>query len=103
MATCFCTDLSSLFGMTSRVHGLSQASIAGYILRLSAAQSGRLDQLTSLFRETMGKWQNPLRKTMQLHRAVMLLMLVTRMSVLQAPLLEETVDIVMLVFATFAL
>ena len=62
-----------------------------------------LISLRTLFRRAKGKHGNPLRMTMQPHRAIVLMMLVARLLQLQAPSLADAADVAMLTFATFAL
>lgn len=108
-AACFCVDLASLSWIVSRAQGLSDAVIAWdasaafrdfafLLLGLIA-----LTSLRTLFRRAGGGSGNPLRMTMQPHRAVVLLMLVVRLMQLQAPGLADAADLVMLVCAASAL
>jgi len=109
IAACFCLDLASLAWIVSRVSGLSDAvsawdacnaclNAALLLLGLVALMSLRL-----LFRRAGGKAKNPLRMAMQPHRAVVLLMLVVRLTQLGTPSIAGVADVAMWVCAASAL
>lgn len=108
-AACFCADLASLAWIVSRAQSLSDAvtawnagtafvSFALLLLGLMA-----LTGLRTLFRRAGGTQGNPLRATMQPHRAVVLLMLVAGLAQLKTFAMADVADLTMLVFAASAL
>ena len=104
-AACFCADLASLAWIVSRAQNLSDAvvawdaSTAFTSFTLLMAGLAALTGLRTLFRRASGTQGNPLRVTMQPHRAVVVLMLVTRLVELQTFALADAADMAMLVFA----
>jgi hypothetical protein len=108
-AACFCLDIASLAWIMSRLSGLSDAVSAWdsgtAFLDLALLMLGliALISLRSLFHRTRGKQGNPLRRAMQPHRAIVLVMLAARLTQLQSPGLGDAADIAMLVFAASAL
>ena len=107
--TCFCVDLASLSWIASRAHGLSDAvtrwDATGSFLSFAMLLLGllALTCLRTLFRRAGTKQGNPLRLAMLPHRAIVLLMLATRVVQLQAPGLADLADMGMLMFAASAL
>lgn len=107
-AACICVDAASLAWIVSRGWGLAGAAwdsatavldVALLLLGLAA-----LISLRSLFRRTAkGKQANPLRQTMQPHRAIILLMLAARLTQLTPFGLTEAADLAMLLCAAAAL
>lgn len=106
---CLCINLASFAWIVSRAPGLSDAVLSWrsgtacldllfLLLGLVA-----LISLRTLFRRAGRKHGNPLRPAMQPHRAIVLLMIATRLLQLQSPGLAEAADIAMLIFATSAL
>jgi hypothetical protein len=107
---CFCIDTASLAWIVSRTRGLSDAvtawdpvaafpDLALLLLGLAA-----LISLRSLFgRTATGQQANPLRRAMQPHRAIVLLMLATRLTQLPTFDLSDTADVAMLLCASSAL
>jgi hypothetical protein len=108
-AACYCLDIASLSWIVSRVRGLSDAVTAwdasNSFVDLTLLLLGlvALISLRTLFRRAEGKQGNPLRMAMQPHRAVVLLMLVSRLVQLRSPGLADAADVVMLVCAASAL
>lgn len=108
-AACCCLDLASLAWIVSRAQGLSNAvrvwNASSSFLSLAVLLLGLLAliSLRTLFRRAGGQPGNPLRKVMQPHRAVLLVMLVARFVLFRAPGLANAAELVMLVFAAFAL
>ena len=108
-AACFCIDVASLAWIVSRLRGLSAAVTAwdsGHaFLDLAFLLLGLLAMLSlrTLFRRAGRKPANPLRRAMQSHRAIALLMLIARLVQLQAPALADLADLMMLLSAASAL
>jgi hypothetical protein len=108
-AACFCVDVASLAWIVSQSRGLSDAvtgwDAATAFLDLSLLVLGlvALISLRTLFRRAGSKQANPLRQTMRPHRAVVLLMLVTRLVQLHGPGLADVADLAMLLCAASAL
>ena len=108
-AACFCLDVASLAWIVSRAGGLSDAVAAcdagAAVFDLSLLLLGlvALISLRALFRRAAGRQANPLRAAMRPHRAVVLLMLLTRLAQLHAPGLADAADTAMLLCATSAL
>jgi hypothetical protein len=108
-AACFCVDIASLAWIVSRARGLSDAVAAWdastSFIDLSLLLLGlvALISLRTLFRRAGRKQANPLRLVMRPHRAIVLLMLVTRLVQLHAPGLADAADVVMLICAAAAL
>jgi hypothetical protein len=108
-AACVCIDIASLGWIASRAGGLSTAvnhrNAGDALLDFSLLLLGlvALTSLRTLFRRAAGQQENPLRLSMQPHRAVVLLMLVARLVQFQTPSLAEAADLAMLVFAVSAL
>jgi hypothetical protein len=108
--SCLCIDIASLAWIVSRAGGLSGAVTAwdcgdAFVdLMLLLLGLVALISLRALFRRTAPKKQaNPLRLAMQPHRAIVLLMLASRLAQLHAPDLPSVADVVMLMCATSAL
>jgi hypothetical protein len=108
--TCLCIDAASLAWIVSRTRGLSETVTAwnfGDALldpTLLMLGLGALISLRMLFRRpTTNKRANPLRPAMQPHRAVVLLMLASRLAQLHAPGLADAADLAMLLCAASAL
>jgi hypothetical protein len=108
-AACFCIDIASLAWIVSRARGLSDAVAAWNgstaLLDLALLLLGlvALVSLRVLFRRAGRKLANPLRQTMQPHRAIVLLMLVSGLVQLHVPGLADAADLAMLVWAASAL
>lgn len=108
-AACVCIDIASLGWIASRAGGVSTAfnhrNTGDAFLDFSLLLLGlvALTSLRTLFRRAAGQQENPLRLSMQPHRAVVLLMLVARLVQFQTPSLAEAADLAMLVFAVSAL
>jgi hypothetical protein len=109
-AACFCIDTASLAWIVSRTRGLSgavtawDAGAAFLDLVLLLLGLAALICLRSLFRRAAtGKQANPLRQAMQPHRAIVLLMLATRLTQLQTFSLTDAADLAMLLSASAAL
>ena len=108
-AACFCLDIASVSWIVSRARGLSDAVVAwdasnaGAGFALLVLGLAALTSLRVLFRRAGSSGGNPLRMTMQPHRATVLLMLIVRLVQLQAPGLADAADLVMLVCAGSAL
>lgn len=108
-AACFCADMASLSWIVSRTRGLSDAVTAwdasnafvGFALLLLGLAA--LTGLRALFRRAGGSHGNPLRTSMQPHRAIVVLMLVARLVQLQTFALADVADLAMLMFAGSAL
>jgi hypothetical protein len=107
---CFCVDIASIAWIVARTGGLSDAVAAGnagtLVLDLTLLLLGlvALTSLRTLFRRaSTGKQANPLRLAMQPHRAIMLLMLASRLVQWQAPGLADAAELAMLVCAIAAL
>jgi hypothetical protein len=107
---CFCIDAASVAWIASRTSGLSRAVIAWdsgsafFNLAFLLLGLGALISLRTLFRRAATrKPANPLRLTMQPHRAIVLLMLASRLAQLPAPGLTDAADLAMLLCATAAL
>jgi hypothetical protein len=107
---CVCIDVASLAWIVSRARGLSDAVIgwnagAAFLdLALLMLGLAALISLRALFRRAVTrKMANPLRQAMLPHRAVVLLMLASRLT--QSPTfgLTDTADLAMLVSAASAL
>lgn len=108
-AACFCADMASLSWIVSRSRGLSDAVTAwdasnafvGFALLLLGLTA--LTGLRTLFRRAGGSHGNPLRTSMQPHRAIVLLMLAAKLVRLQTFALADVADLAMLMFAASAL
>lgn len=109
MAACFCIDMASLAWIVSRARGLSgsvaawDASTAFCDLAFLLLGLVALISLRTLFRRAGRKPVNPLRLSMRPHRAIVLLMLATRLTQFQSPGLADVADFMMLLCATSAL
>jgi hypothetical protein len=107
---CICIDIASLSWIFSRARGLSGAITAwdplttSLDLALLLLGLVALISLRSLFRRAATRKQaNPLRQAMQPHRAIILLMLATRLTQLPAFDLTDAADLAMLLCASSAL
>jgi hypothetical protein len=107
---CASIDLASIAWIVSRARGLSGGVTAGdagaALLDLALLLLGlaALISLRSLFRRAAtGKQANPLRQAMQPHRAIVLLMLATRLTQLPTFDLTDAADLAMLLCASSAL
>jgi hypothetical protein len=108
--SCVCIDIASLAWIVSRARGLSNVVAAwdcgdAFVdLALLLLGLAALISLRALFRRAATRKQaNPLRLAMQPHRAIVLLMLASRLAQLHAPDLPDVADAMMLVCATAAL
>jgi hypothetical protein len=108
-AACFCVDIASLAWIVSQARALSDAVVtweagSAFIdLSLLLLGLAALTSLRTLFRRAAPKQANPLRLAMRPHRAIVLLMLVTRLVQLHAPDVAEAAEIAMLLCAAAAL
>jgi hypothetical protein len=110
VTACTCIDIASISWIVSRARGLSGAVTtwdpvtASLDLALLLLGLIALISLRSLFRRaaTM-KQANPLRQAMQPHRAIVLLMLATRLTQLPTFGLTDAADLAMLLCASSAL
>lgn len=106
---CFCVDFASLAWIVSRVSGLSNtvaawdATTAFIDLAMLLLGMVALIALRTLFRKAGAREGNPLRLSMQPHRAIVLLMLLSRLVQLQASGFSGLADLAMLLFAASAL
>jgi hypothetical protein len=107
---CLCIDVASIAWIVSRARGLaaavtaSDAGAAFLGLALLLLGLAALICLRSLFRRAAtGKQVNPLRQAMQPHRAIVLLMLATRLTQLPIFDLTDAADLAMLLCASSAL
>jgi hypothetical protein len=105
-----CIDTASISWIVSRAGGLSDAvttwNAGAAFLELALLLLGltALISLRALFRRTAtGKQANPLRQAMQPHRAIVLLMLATRLAELPTFGLTDAADVAMLLCASLAL
>jgi hypothetical protein len=108
-AACCCVNVASLAWIISCAPGLAgavaaeDASGSAADLALLLLGLGAMASLRTLFRRTGFNHANRLRQTMRLHRAVVLLMLVSRMVQLHGLGLPGAAELVMLLGATAAL
>jgi hypothetical protein len=106
---CFCLDIASFGWIVARAGGLSGAVVAWdtgtALLDLVLLLLGltALVSLRTLFRRAAARKANPLRLAMQPHRAVVLLMLASRLMQWQMPALADLADLAMLLSAVAAL
>lgn len=106
---CCCIDFASLAWIVSRVGGLSDAvaawdaSTAFLDLALLLLGLVAMISLRTLFRKAGSKQGNPLRLSMQPHRGIALLMLLSRVMQLHSVDLSDVADLAMLVCAGSAL
>jgi hypothetical protein len=107
---CFCIDIASLAWIVARARELSGAVAASNtgtaFLDTTVLLLGlvALVSLRALFRRAAARKQaNPLRLAMLPHRAIVLLMLASRLVQWQAPGLTDGADLAMLLFAVAAL
>jgi hypothetical protein len=110
MTACICIDIASISWIVSRTRGLSSAvtawdPVATFLdLALLLLGLAALISLRSLFRRAATRKQaNPLRLAMQPHRAIVLLMLATRLTQLPTFDLTDAADVAMLLCASSAL
>lgn len=104
-----CVELSAIAWVLSQAPDLS-AAVLGWeagsaLLHVALLLLGltALLSLRRLFRRVPSRRANPLRSAMQPHRAVVLLLLLTRLVGLQAIGIADAADLVMLGLVTFAL
>jgi hypothetical protein len=108
-AACCCLDVASLAWVVSRAQGLSDAvgawDASTAFLDLCLLLLGLVAMITlrMLFQRAGVKQANPLRRAMQPHRAIVLMMLAARLARPQPPGLADAADIAMLTFAALAL
>ena len=105
---CCCIDAASFAWIVSRARGLSGAEWDSVTVLLDVALLllgiTALISLRSLFRRTLNdKQANPLRPAMQPHRAIVLIMLATRLIQLTPSNLTDGADLAMLLCAASAL
>lgn len=108
-AACFLIDIASLSWIVSRARGLADA-VATWDATMSFLDTATLllglialISLRTLFRRAGSKLGNPLRQAMRPHRAVVLLMLASRVAQLRSPAATDIADVAMLVCAASAL
>jgi hypothetical protein len=108
-AACFCIDFASAAWIVSRSGELTGEVTAwegGAAVRdMSILLLGlvALVSLRMLFRRTVRKQANPLRRSMLPHRGIVLMMLAVRLIEMRAPGLADAADLAMLLFAGSAL